>query len=127
MMMASSAAAWNSMLDELRNDEAMAPMLPFATAAAADKTLKGLYPYASHMALGFSRKPVYPFTRGLPFVTASKATFSVWTQQHRLLGSGSVEEALRLVKRHLRTARGSHRGGSAVSSAPAKAVSTSCK
>ena len=92
-------AAWARLLSSLENDDLARALLPVATGAAADAVLRELFPFMSHLALGFSRTQQYPHTRGLPFVTAiGDGRFKVQTAKREALATGTAEQALAVVK-----------------------------
>lgn len=93
------AESWNELLAFLAESNWVGPLLPVATLAAKDEILKHLYPYTSHSALGFSETKTYPHTRGLPFIIPKDdGSFEVTTGIHEVLGRGTAEQAVAMVK-----------------------------
>lgn len=75
----------------------------FAALAAKDPVLGGLFPYTSMGRLCFSRCTGYPYTTDTPIVipTEDENVFEVKDANYNLVGSGTAQEALQMVKDNL--------------------------
>jgi hypothetical protein len=70
--------------------------------AMKDEVLKLLYPYTSLNTLCFSRCTGYPYTTDTPMISpVSSSTFEVRLSDNTIIGIGSPEEAIKMVKDNL--------------------------
>ena len=63
-----------------------------------EPVLRGLFPYASHSELHFSRKTTYPFDRGMPYVWVNSfGEFQARDGDNSILERGSLEFVVSVV------------------------------
>jgi hypothetical protein len=74
--------------------------------AIQEPVLRGLFPFASHSDLRFSRKTSYPFDFGFPFVlTTPSGRYEARDGDTSLLGAGDVDAVIELVAGALKRRR----------------------
>ena len=72
-------------------------MQPLVDAAAADPTLRRLYPFTSMDSLSFSRWVGFPFSDDLPEAAPRDGEFYAWSATGEVLGHGSAARAVELI------------------------------
>lgn len=92
--------------DYLQNSDEWPHMAPFLEAAAANPTLRGLFPFFSMQTLRFSLCTDFPYRCLPPKVRAFQPGRFQVNQGDTLLGIGDANQAIAIVLRHLPPAPG---------------------